>query len=226
MNEAILEKTLGRPEVPGVYTRLASVYDLWAGLAEGRARRLALERAALQDGEAVLEVAVGTGLLFAQTLRANPRGRNVGVDLTPAMLARARRRAARVAPGGSWELAVGDAYALDFPDASFDVVFNNYMFDLLPEADFPAVVGELVRVLRPGGRLVLVNMTHGKGPIARAAGALFELEPSLFGGCRAVRLSPVLEAAGLKDLTRDVVSQLGVASEVLRAVRPALETAR
>src|SRR4029453_446611 len=113
----------------------------------------------VSDGEAVLEVAVGTGQVFEQVLRANPSGRNVGIDLTPQMLDRARRRAAGT--GVPHELAVGDAHHLDFADSSFDLVLNSFMFDLLPEKDFAPVLSEFRRVLRPGGRLVVVNMAQG-----------------------------------------------------------------
>jgi len=103
----------------------------------------------VRDGEAVLEVAVGTGLLFADVLRQNPHGRNEGIDLTEAMLDRARAKAER-SGATNWQLRVGDAYRLDVADASFDVVVNSYLFDLLPEPDFPTVLGELHRALRPG----------------------------------------------------------------------------
>src|SRR5262249_5393687 len=87
--------TLAKEQVPPVYTALAPYYDLWAILTETRPRRRALDRADIRDGETVLEVAVGTGLAFAEILRRNPSGRNEGVDLTEAMLARARTKAAR-----------------------------------------------------------------------------------------------------------------------------------
>jgi len=216
----ILDARIARADVPTVYSRLAPLYDVWAGFTEAKARRACLEAAAIRDGQDVLEVAVGTGLTFAEILRRNPHGRSTGVDVTPPMLARARQRAERTAPPGArWELARGDAYALAFPDASFDVVVNNYMFDLLPEKDFPAVVAELARVLRPGGRLVLVNMTRD----ARGANAfewLYRLSPALMGGCRGVFLEPAVRAAGFGDVHRTLVVQWGVPSEVLAAVKP------
>ena len=146
--------------ISDLYSKIAPGYDLWARLTESKARDRCLEIAAIENGESVLEVAVGTGLAFERILRANPSGRNEGIDLTEAMLIRAEKRAAS-AGIKNYHLAVGDAYALDFPDNDFDVLINNYMFDLLPEDDFPTVLAEFRRVLRPGGRLVLVNMTKG-----------------------------------------------------------------
>ena len=150
MTEARLDKS----KVPDTYRRIASLYDTWARLTESKARERCLAMAAIRDGESVLEVAVGTGLAFERILEANPSGRNEGVDLTDAMLARAQRRVSG-AGHTNYRLRVGDAYALDFADDSFDVLINNYMFDLLPESDFPRVLRGFHRVLRPGGRLLM-----------------------------------------------------------------------
>src|SRR5690242_7853305 len=93
------------------YTLIAPIYDLWAVFTEERARTRALEIAAIRDGESILEVAVGTGLAFEELVRRNATGQTEGVDLTPAMLARARRRIERAsskAAGlrGKWNLQV------------------------------------------------------------------------------------------------------------------------
>jgi ubiquinone/menaquinone biosynthesis C-methylase UbiE len=87
-------------------------------LTESKARDRCLEIAAIQDGESVLEVAVGTGLAFERILKANPSGRNEGIDLTEAMLNRAEKRAAS-AGFKSYRLTVGDAYNLDFSGQRF-----------------------------------------------------------------------------------------------------------
>ncbi|MBZ0251957.1 MAG: methyltransferase domain-containing protein, partial [Candidatus Methylomirabilis sp.] len=113
----------------------------------------------------------------------------------------------------------GDAYALDFPDASFDLFFNGYMFDLLPEADFPKVIAEFKRVLAPGGRLAMVNLAKAGGVLYAAWEAVYRVAPSLLGGCRGVEVVPPLEAAGFKVETREFVTQWGFPSEVILARR-------
>jgi len=95
----IAEARLKKEEVVKVYTSVAPIYDLWGTLTETRARRRALELAGIKNGEAVLEVALGTGLTFREILKANPDGNNVGVDLTPAMLEKARKKAAQLGLG-------------------------------------------------------------------------------------------------------------------------------
>jgi len=217
MTQAPVPAGVPPERIPTLYARFAPFYDLWAKL-EARARQRCLELAAIRDGEAVLEVAVGTGLLFEKVLRANPGGRNVGIDLTPPMLERARRRASRT--GVPHTLALGDARRLEFEDRSFDVVVSNYLFDLLPEPDFTPVLREFLRVLRPGGRLVIANLARAEGAAERAYQWMYRLTPSLLGGCRGVSLPAYAEAAGFVSVEQ--VSQLGFRSELVRAERPRL----
>lgn len=210
---------LGRSEVVSTYERLAPRYDLWAALSESKARRRCLELASVRNGEAVLEVAAGTGLLFVELLKLNPDGVTEGVDLTEAMLTKARRKAARLG-AGNYRLRVGDARHLDCPTDRFDLLINNYMFDLLPEADFAAILREFKRVLRPGGRLVLANMTKPEHWYQALWERLYRWRPSLMGGCRGVQLLSFVESAGFHDVRREVISQMTFPTEVIRGVKP------
>ena len=215
---SVLPAQLGKDEVRSTYERIAPLYDIWANLTESRARRRCMEIAAIRDGESVLEVAVGTGLTFAEILRVNPSGHNEGVDLTAGMLRQAEAKARKIAPG-RYHLNVGDAYALNFPDGSFDVLINNFMFDLLPEADFEKVLAEFRRVLRPNGRMILVNMAKGNSLQHKLWDAIYRIHPSLMGGCRGVGLSPYVAPAGFTNIQRDLVSQCGFPAEIVRATR-------
>ena len=167
----------------------------------------------------MLEVATGTGLAFERILRANPSGRNEGIDLTEAMLARARKRAAKLGVK-NYRLRMGDAYALDFPDGEFDLLINNYMFDLLPQQDFIGVLTEFRRVLRPGGRLAMVNMTKGERWYNRIWERIYRLNPAWLGGCRGVYVLPAMEKCGFVDTKREYISQMTFPSEVLCGVAP------
>ena len=214
-----MDARLNQQQVRDVYRRFAPTYDLWGSFMESRARRCCLDMAQIKNGEDVLEVAVGTGVLFEQLLHVNPNGRNEGVDLTPAMLQRARDRLVKSGLT-NYVLQAGDAYHLDYPQQSFDVLFNNYMFDLIPERDFTRILAGFNRVLRSGGRLALVNMTRGASWFNSLWDSIYRLRPSLLGGCRAVELAPYVEAAGFSSICRRQVSQLGFPSEVIVAVRP------
>ncbi len=213
MTDARIEKD----RVAEIYRKIAPSYDLWAWLTESKARDRCLELVAIRNGEEVLEVAVGTGLAFERILAANPSGRNEGIDLTEAMLIRADKRAAK-SGANNYRLRVGDAYALDFPDDSFDVLINNYMFDLLPQQDFLTVLGEFRRVLRPGGRLAMVNMTKGERWYNGIWDRIYRMNPALLGGCRGVLLLPQIEASGFTQTRREYMSQLTFPSEIVCAV--------
>jgi ubiquinone/menaquinone biosynthesis C-methylase UbiE len=116
----------------------------------------------------VLEIAVGTG----RNLRHYPDGvRVTGIELSPQMLELARQEAA--ASGRQADLRVGDAQALEFPDGSFDTVTCTLALCTIP--DDRAAVREVWRVLRPGGRLIL--MEHVRSPLRRIRAGQRLLEP-------------------------------------------------
>ncbi|WP_300008306.1 class I SAM-dependent methyltransferase [Pseudonocardia sp.] len=117
---------------------------------------------------AVLEVAVGTGL----NLGHYPAGVSLlGVDLSPAMVELARRRAAEL--GRDADLRVGDAEALDLPEASFDSVVCTFSLCGIP--DPRRAIAEMVRVLRPGGLLLLADHVAATAAPVRAVQRLAEV---------------------------------------------------
>lgn len=214
-----MDAKLTKDQVRKAYRVHASTYDIWSNLTESKARQRCLEVADIKDGESVLEVAVGTGVLFEKILLLNPTGRNEGIDLTEEMLSRAR---ARVHKSGksNYVLKIGDAYHLQYPDNSFDLIMNNYMFDLIPEKDFRAILSELKRVLRKGGRIVLVNMTKGPHWFNAVWEWLYKIRPSLLGGCRGIELSPYLEKVGFEKVVREYLTQMIFPSEVIYGMKP------
>ena len=114
----------------------------------------------------------------------------------------------------------GDAYRLDYPDDCFDVLVNNYMFDLIPEHDFATILAEFKRVLRSGGRLVLVIMTKGSGWFNALWEFVYKIRPFRLGGCRGVEVAPYIRDAGFVQVRRLYVNQLNFPSEVISAIKP------
>ena len=215
----ILNARIKKKHIPQLYKNIAPKYDIWARFTETKARILCLGLANIQNGEAVLEVAVGTGLAFAEILKMNPAGINEGIDITKEMLMRAEEKAESLGMN-NYNLKLGDAYDLKYDDNSFDVLINNYMFDLLPEKDFPKVILDFKRVLRPKGRLVLINMTKGEHWYNALWEAIYRWKPALVGGCRGVYLKPYLQSAGFTEIERKFVSQMTFPSEVVCALKP------
>jgi ubiquinone/menaquinone biosynthesis C-methylase UbiE len=215
----VLPARVDRDRVPAIYGRLASIYDVFARLVETRARDYAIGRAQIQDGEDILEVAVGTGLAFDILLGQNPGGTTTGVDVTPQMLQRARNRISGRRRSG-WRLLEADPTSLPFPDGSFDLVYSAYMFDLLPERDFAIVLSEFKRVLRYGGRIVIVNMAIPRRFWHALWQLLYRLHPPLMGGCRGVELRRYLEHVHFDDIETHYISQLTFPSEIVTAVMP------
>ncbi|HZG34609.1 MAG TPA: bifunctional demethylmenaquinone methyltransferase/2-methoxy-6-polyprenyl-1,4-benzoquinol methylase UbiE [Gaiellaceae bacterium] len=148
--------TLPPEGVRSMFDRIAPVYDLMnramtAGL-DRRWRRLTVE-AAVRPGDRVLDACCGTGDLAVAAQAAGAEV--VGLDFSPRMLERARRKSADV------EWIKGDALALPFEDASFDAATVG--FGVRNLADLERGLAELRRVLRPGGRLAILEITTPRG---------------------------------------------------------------
>jgi ubiquinone/menaquinone biosynthesis C-methylase UbiE len=216
MQPDILEAKLSKERVPEVYAEKARFYDLWGIFTESKAQKRSLEIANIQDGESILEVAVGTGLTFARVLKQNPSGWNEGVDLTEAMLAKAKEKAAQSGTT-NYHLQLGDAYDLAYENGRFDLLINNYMFDLLPKADFPQVLSEFHRVLKPGGRLLLVNMAKGKRWYNHIWENLYKRNETSMAGCRGVAMADPLETNGFTVSHHEYISQMTFPSEIILA---------
>jgi arsenite methyltransferase len=139
----------------GYPNELAKVPDASAESFAGVANPWTMGR--LAAGERVLDLGSGAGtdsLIAAQMV--GKEGRVTGVDMTPEMLAKARASVAEMG-AQNVEFVEAEAELLPFPDASFDVVISNGVIDLIPDKD--AVFGELSRVLAPGGRIQIADVT-------------------------------------------------------------------
>ncbi len=148
-----------------------------------------------QPGDRVLDVACGTGIVArGAAQRVGPSGRVVGLDLSPGMLAEARRAAGGI-PIEWWE---GSALALPFPNASFDVVLCQQGVQFFP--DRVAGLGEMRRVLAPEGRLAISVFRASAGHFALAEGLEPVLGPAAWSVCEPFTLS---DAGELHAITRD-----------------------
>jgi ubiquinone/menaquinone biosynthesis C-methylase UbiE len=134
------------------FTRFAGVAAVHGAL---------LARAEVGPGDRVLDIGCGTGSLLVTLGRKEPDAVLTGLDPDPAALGRARRKAARA--GVQVSLDRGFADELPYPDASLDRVLSSMMLHHLDRADRARALTEAHRVLRPGGRFVLIDAAHSTG---------------------------------------------------------------
>lgn len=215
----VLEVQRGQAETVARYNKLAHVYEIWARLTETKARQRLLALAKPQHGEAILDVASGTGVQLVNLGRCNVSGLTIGVELAEGMVAETYERISSGAISGV-VVVRADALQMPFRDGRFDLVTNSYMLDLLPRDQIPNALMEFRRVLRPGGRLVLTNMTKGEKRWHRTWDALYRVGVPLTGNCRGVLAVPVLKELGFQDIQREYIAQLSFPTEIIAARKP------
>ena len=157
-----MPSTLHQPANPtkAFYDRISKVYDLISDSSEHKARERGAELLAAAPGESVLVVGFGTGPAIVALSRAvSPGGKVAGIDISEGMLEVARKRVSQEGAADAVELSIGDARQLAFTDGSFDAAFLSFTLELFDTADIPRVLGQIRRVLRPGGRLAVVSMS-------------------------------------------------------------------
>jgi ubiquinone/menaquinone biosynthesis C-methylase UbiE len=174
-------------------------YDLMLLVAsrgrEGRFRKKQVELARLASGESVLDVGCGTGTLaIAAARRVGASGTVHGIDPADNLLARARGKARRARVDVDFRIGTGEA--LPFADASLDVVLSTLVWHHLPHDALRAAVHEMRRVLKPGGRALVVDI-GGKQDAARAT---MHAPHGGHVGFDLRELAPRLEPVGLTEV--------------------------
>jgi len=182
------------------YDRIAPLYDWMETLAERRYSDWRRRVWSLVEGPQVLEVGVGTG----KNIPYHPPGLHVvGIDLSQRMLGRARRRAERL--GSLITLLQMDAQALDFPDGTFDSAVATFVFCSVPDP----VLGlrEMGRVIKPGGRIVLLEHVRSEDPLV---GRLMDLLDPLVARLMGPHINRrTVESVRRAGLTLERVEDLG-----------------
>lgn len=198
----IIEAPVEVDKIREKYNWASKVYFLAAPL-EKKARMRGIELAQIKSTDKILEVAVGIGLSFLEILKRVDRRNTVyGIDLSPAMLEKTKKLITKKGYT-NFDLKEADTRHLPFPDETFDVLYNSYMLDLIPIADFPVVLKEFRRVLKKGGQLVLVNLgKKDSRPVFYEK--LYKLSPYFWGGCRPVLMESFVKEVGFRNVIREI----------------------
>jgi phosphatidylethanolamine/phosphatidyl-N-methylethanolamine N-methyltransferase len=189
-------------KVERVYTNYAKVYDHIFGKIFHDGREHAVRLLNLSPGERVLEVGVGTGL----ALPFYPRFCEiVGIDLSDGMLAKARERVQEL---GFTHVSLSrmDASAMEFQDDSFDAVMAAYVVTAVP--DYRKVMLEMIRVCKPGGRIILLNHFSNGNPLIAAIEKVISPFCKRLGWRTDLSLATVLDGTHLAVIHKQKVNPL------------------
>jgi SAM-dependent methyltransferase len=215
--------TLSSAEARRVYDRIGRRQDAQA-FYEDRATSQLIPHLDLATAQAVFELGCGTGR-FAEFLLSDHLPQTAtyrAVDISPVMVALARRRLARFGLRVEIRLTEGGP-PTEEPPGFYDHFLSNFVLDLLSLEDIARVIQEARQCLRPGGLLGLSSLTTGFTPASRAFAWLWAqihaIRPSLVGGCRSLELLKFLPQAQWQIRHHARVAPLGIPLEAVVAQR-------
>ncbi len=184
--------------VIGFYDRFSSIYSL-ATLMERRPIKGSISFSGQKKEDLVLCVGCGTGYELGQFMK---RGCiPFGIDISGGMLGISRKK-------GLMNICRGDAFTLPFKDSSFDLVYSSYVLDVFDSDDAGHMVDEMIRVARPGGKIVTLNNCYDTGLVSRALITCYEfLKDNAFSRMKTspIDAASVLERKGLDDIRKKKV---------------------
>ncbi len=197
-------------KIAKAYDIRSFLYDKIVSPSEAKYHQSALNKVDWQPGLKVLEVATGPGRVLSEIAKRLGDGTRVfGLDLSRKMLLLSEKRLQK-SGFSQFELKQGDCRRLPWEDDSFDVLYNGYMMDLIRTDEMAGVLSEFKRVLKPGGKLVMINMSKrdkGKSGLEK----LYTTLPKfmvlyLMGNCRPVLMERGVRNAGFLDVEREYLS--------------------
>ena len=150
-----------KQETKAFYNKIAKVYDALAEHSEAPVRKAGLEMLDVQEGQHVLEIGFGTGHSLIELAQAvGPSGKTFGIDLSDKMVEISKKLAEKEGLDERIKLTCGDALYLPYESESFDSIFMSFTLELFDTPEIPLVLAECKRVLKPGGRIVVIGMSR------------------------------------------------------------------
>ncbi len=189
------------PQTEGVTLHQAGSYDFFSNLVglgvNQRNSRMVVEMAGIKPGDSVLDVGCGTGnLTLTAKSYAGPSGSVAGIDASPEMIDRAHGNSKRT--GISAGFQIGLIEKIPYPDASFDIVINRLMIHHLPDDLKRQGLAEILRVLRPGGRLFIADFKAASDSLLGHLALVFSRHRMMQAGMWG--LADLVKGAGFADV--------------------------
>jgi len=212
----VLRVLQSKSETKAFYDKISKVYDLLSEHSEAPVRKAGLKKLAPGAGETILEIGYGTGHCLVDLARAvEPGGRIFGIDLSGGMRQQAELRLQRENLSCPVELQIGDATHLPYSPESMDAIFMSFTLELFDTPEIPIVLQECKRVLRRGGRIVVIGMSKEgrQGFVQRAFEWTHQHFPN-FLDCRPIFVRNAMESAGFSGLESEL-KRMWVSVEVV-----------
>lgn len=188
------------------YGVLSKLYGLLEGKFEKGLREKGLECLSVKEGEAVLEIGIGTGFSLQEIAKSvGTAGKAYGLDITPEMLMLTEKRLRKAGLMDRVELKEGDARAMPYEDNMFDAVYMAATLELFDTPDMPKVLGEIKRVLKPGGRFGVASLSkEGKENFwfTRFYEWMHRKFPK-YASCRPIYVEQTIKDAGFEVVKRE-----------------------
>jgi ubiquinone/menaquinone biosynthesis C-methylase UbiE len=223
----ILRVLQSKDQTKAFYNKISRVYDALSERSEAPMRKAGLDLLNAADGESVLEIGCGTGHSLVSLAKAvGPRGKVFGIDLSDKMLKVAKANLANASLLDRSRLRCGDATQLPYTESSMNAVFMSFTLELFDSPEIPKVLGECLRVLRPGGRIVVVGMSKEAkhDPMIGAFEWTHEHFPN-FLDCRPIYVREALVKAGFK-IQNALIKHMWIPVEIVLGAKLLLQKLR
>lgn len=198
------------------YSQISRLYDFSEGFFEKKYIQMGLERLSVKKGDVVLEIGVGTGksvIEFAKLV--GDSGKVYGVDISEGMLDVTRMKLKKQGLLERVELLNKDAVSLSFKDNFFDKIFMSFTLELFDTPDIPKVLSECFRVLKKGGRIVIVSLSKKNiNVMVRMYEWLHGVFPRMLD-CRPIFAEEALNDIGFKTVYSSLISMWGLPVEIV-----------
>jgi demethylmenaquinone methyltransferase/2-methoxy-6-polyprenyl-1,4-benzoquinol methylase len=210
-----------KEEAKQAYDRISKSYDYTLGLLGRKYSEMALERLSIVKGETVLEIGFGTGhCLMRIAKRVGPSGKVYGIDISQKMIEKTKKRLENERLADRAELCCGDATFLPFSESAFDAVFMSFTLEGFDTPEIPRVLAQIKMVLKPGGRLGIIDMSkeNGKSVFLKVYEWLHNKCPKYLGS-RPIYTEQCLVDAGYQMKSKEKIKIFRLPAEIIVAIK-------